>query len=438
MLHYGKAGAPAMTKPLQAFDSMRANLSRLASGSLVSQAIMVGSTPLLTRLFNADAFGVLAVFSATYAIAIPFTTLKYDAALILPKSVDSAVRLTALVVLIATSLALLAGATLLAAAQWWPQLAPSVSLWLPLALWLGAMYTLMQQWSARRSNYRDFARSMVVGAALNVGTGLSLGYLFGGKPAFLILGMVCGMGGSLAYMCWRRRAHRLPALPKGALGGLFKRARVYRQFPALVLPTSLMLTIGQSSMPLILTANYPLADVGQFAIANRLLLVPTALIGGALAEAFRAEFVKRQRDRQAVRGLFTRTVRTLAMVALPLFGFLALTAPFLFALVFGASYERAGLVAQAVVLGVAAQFIGNPFASVFVAMRKAATGLRIQAATTVLPLLLLLAAGILHLPLATALGIYSAACAVSIGAMLILVGRLCKASDATLATRSGP
>lgn len=413
---------------------MRANLSRLASGAILSQAIMVGATPLLTRVFSADAFGVLAVFSATYAITIPLTTLKYDAALILPKSGASAVRITALAVLIASSLTLLAGAALLLAGQLAPLQSPALSLWLPLALWLGAIYTLAQQWSARRGNYQDYARSQVVGAVLNVGTSLGLGVLLGGHPLYLILGFVCGMAGSLGYMLWSRRGHALRVPPRTTLASLFNRARVYRQFPALVLPTALLLTLGQSSMPLILTANYTLDDVGQFAVANRLLLVPAALIGAALAEAFRSEFVRRQRDRQPVTALFTRTLRMLAMVALPMFGFLAIASPFLFALVFGAAYEQAGRVAQAVVLGVAAQFMGNPFASVFVAMRKASTGLQIQVGGTMLPLLLLLAAGSMGLPLFAALGIYSAACCASILVMLVLVYRLCRSSDALLRT----
>jgi O-antigen/teichoic acid export membrane protein len=418
----------------QTLAGMRRNLSRLASGAILSQALMVGSTPLLTRIYAPDAFGVMAVFSSVYAIAIPLATLKYDASLILPKSDRSAIGTTRLTALIASLLTGMAGtvAAIGDALAWFSL--PGGPLWLPLALWLGAMYTLTQQWSARRNNYRDYARSQVVGAILNLGTSLALGMTLGGRPEHLIAGFTVGMAGSVLAMCWHRRGRYLALLPARPMT-LLRRARVYRQFPLLVLPTSLIVTAGQSSIPLILSAFYPINDVGQFAVANRVLLVPAALIGGALTEAFRAEFVRRQRDRLEASALFTSTLRMLALIALPLFGVIALTAPYLFSLVFGAAYEASGHVALALVLGVATQFIGNPFASIFIALRRTALGLRVQILTTAMPLAVLLIGSAAQLPLNTALGMYAGATAVSIGLMLVVVHRLCQASQSELITR---
>ena len=181
------------------FKSMERNLKQLVSGSVFSQALLLASMPFLTRVFNPDAFGVMAVFSATYAIIIPVMTLKYDAALILPKSNQSAISLTVLVFIIATSLGLMSGFLLWVGMQLWPH-AGEISSWLPVALWLGAMYTLIKEWSARRNDYQHFARSQVIGALLNIGTSLGLGIFLGGKPSYLVAGFVFGMAGSLIYM----------------------------------------------------------------------------------------------------------------------------------------------------------------------------------------------------------------------------------------------
>ncbi|MCV2349730.1 oligosaccharide flippase family protein [Paucibacter sp. Y2R2-4] len=390
---------------------------------------MIASTPLLTRIFSPDAFGIMAVFSSTYAIAIPIATMKYDAAVILPKSDQSAIRLTALVILIASSLSILTGVILwLSTTLSLLPHAAELNLWLPLALWLGSLYTLTQQWSARRNNYKHFARSQIIGATFNIGTSLGLGIWLGGRPEYLIFGFVFGMASSLGYMYLSQS--RGPTIPiRLSIKNLIHRAIVYKQFPTLVLPTTLLITFSQSAIPLILTANYPIADVGHFAVANRLLLVPSALIGGALTEVFRAEFVRRQRNRTEVTTLFQRTLRTLAFFAFPLFGTLTALAPLLFSKVFGVEYQGAGQVAQAIALGVAAQFLGSPFASVFVALRRADTGLKIQLATTGVPLVFLAAAATNHLPLNSALLIYSATSALSIAAMLVLVLRMCRGAD---------
>lgn len=417
-----------------AFEGMKRNLARLASGAIVSQAILVASTPLLTRIYSPDAFGVMAIFSSTYAITIPLTTLKYDAALILPKAKQSALSTSWLVFFIATTISILALGLVAFSIPIFG--VSSHNLWLPIALWLGAIYTLMQQWCARRGNYRDYARSQVIGAIFNIGLSVGFGFFLDGRPIYLIIGFVAGLAASLSCMIFSYQpTHQ--SKTKVRPRTIMKRAWVYRQFPLLVLPTAFLVTIGQSGIPLILNANYSLDDTGQFAVANRLLLVPAALIGGALSEAFRSEFVRRQRERQTVLGVFGITLRTLLVLALPLFGFIAITAPYLFALIFGKEYEQAGHVARAVISGVAAQFIGNPFASVFVALRQAGTGLRVQIAITTVPALVLLAAAALQLPLTSALAIYSAANVVGIGIMIIMVWNRCRHFDSILESRRG-
>lgn len=408
------------------------NVIHLASGAVLAQVLLVASTPILTRIFNAEAFGIFAVFSAAYAIAIPIFTMKYDVAVILPKSNRGAIGISALVVFIASSFALVFGGLLWLAVEisFFPQ-ANELNVWLPLALWLGALYTLTIQWSARQRDYKDFARSQVFGAVINIVTSLALGLWFDGQPEHLIIGFVCGMAGSFGYM-WLSRPGKLSVNPKLSVPRLFRRAVVYRQFPALVLPATLLMIIGQSSLPLILTVFYSIKDVGQFAIANRLLIVPAALIGNAVWEVFRSEFFRRQRDRVELSSLVCNTLRTLTILAIPIFGILGAISPWLFSLVFGAEYDEAGYLARAMILGVATQFICNPFSSVFVALRRNRIGLQIQFATTFLPLALLIAAAVFDLTLKTALVVYAAGTAVSMTMMLLIALSLIRASDCTI------
>lgn len=415
---------------------MRRNVLRLASGAVVSQILMVASTPILTRIFNPESFGVMAVFAAAYAIAIPISTLKYDAAVILPKATSSAISLSALVILIASAIVLLLSGLLGAAI--WMSLLPNeheVNLLLPLALWLGALYTLTQQWSARQNDYKHFARSQVIGSVLNIGISLTLGILYSGEPHYLVLGFVSGLVGSLAYMLLSR-SQKIRLKLSVKITSLLRRASVYRQFPVLVLPSALLMTIGQNSIPLVLSTHYPIGEVGQFAIANRLLLVPAALIGGALAESFRSEFVRRRRERLDVTSFVNKTLRTLVILALPMFCFLFVTAPWLFSVIFSPDYEEAGHVSRAVVLGVTAQFIATPFASVFIALRQTTMGLRVHIATTTVPLALLWGAAAFQMPMMNALVIYSVATAFCMAMMLFIAQRLCRTSDGMIKLKS--
>lgn len=389
---------------------------------------MIAVTPILTRIYHPSAFGVMAVFSSAYAIVIGFTTFKYDAAVILPRAHRNAARITQLVVILATLLSAIVGILALALeATGWVTFPFSVA-WLVGALWLGAAYTLTQQWSARIANYRYYARSQVLGTVFNVGIGLLCGWLWGGTASFLILGFTVGLAVSLLYMCWEFGVWKLPRTPLKRKS-LLRQAAAYRQFPLLVLPTALLTTLGTSSIPLILSTNYSLGEVGAFAVANRLLLVPAALIGGALTEASRAEFVSRVRDRKSAGDLYVKTLRLLVLVAAPAFGLLALLAPVLFLHIFGATYEASGAIGRAVALALFAQFINTPFAYVFVALRESGIGLAAQAGTTVVPLAVLTVCASRGVSMIPALYAYSAITAIGVLVAQVAVYRLCAHSD---------
>ncbi|AHN77560.1 hypothetical protein PPN31119_03874 [Pandoraea pnomenusa] len=389
---------------------------------------MIAATPILTRIYHPNAFGVMAVFSSVYAILIGFTTFKYDAAVILPRAHRNAARITRLVVILATLLSALVALIASALRATGLVAIPFSIAWLVCALWLGATYTLTQQWSARIANYRYYARSQVLGTVFNVGIGLLCGWLWGGTANFLILGFTAGLVVSLLYMCWEFGVWKFPRT-QFKRKSLVRQAAAYRQFPLLVLPTALLTTIGTSSIPLILSTNYSLGEVGAFAVANRLLLVPAALIGGALTEAFRAEFVARVRDRKSAGDLYVKTLRLLVMAATPTFGLLALLAPMLFLHIFGATYEASGAIGRAVALALFAQFINTPFAYVFVALRKSGIGLVAQVGTTVVPLAVLAICASRGIPLITALYVYSAITALGVLVAQVAVYKLCAQAD---------
>lgn len=406
------------------FGRLRSNITRLASGTVLSQLLVIGATPLLTRLYHPDAFGLMAIFSSAYAITVGMTTLKLDAAIILPRSGRSAEDITAMILGLISAFALIVMAGLVIGNGLSSVIVPGPLILLPVALWLGATYTLTQQWSARQANYRRFAHSQVIGAVCNVGLALALGFMLGSSPVALILAFTCGMGASLAYMAWSFKIWAKP-FKMPSLARVTRRLVAYRQFPLIVFPTALVTTIGSSSMPLLLSTRYGLAEIGALAIANRLMLVPAALIGGALTEAFRAEFVARVRERQSVLNIFVKTLRILAFVTVPAFALLALLAPPVFTLIFGAQYRASGEIGRALALGVAGQFVIAPFVFIFVALRKATVGLCVQIGITIVPLAVLLFCANLGMPLTGALFAYSVATAIAVCTGLTVIYRLC-------------
>ena len=357
---------------------------RIASGTVAAQAIVMGATPLLTRLYAPEEFGALAVFTALHAVLAGVFTLKYDLSIMLPQERGDAIgltRLTMAVSLLFSSLLLLA---LVIARVAFAQPLHAYYFLLPLSAVLAAAYTCVQQWAGRANDFHQFSRSQVVSAIANVAVSLLLGVVSSHVVGSLTVGYVCGLVAALLFVGargWHRapngryNSHRLKAL-----------ALEYRRFPLYVLPSSFIQTLSASAPPFLLQTFFSLKDVGHYAIASRFLLVPGILIGSAVAEAFRSEFVERQRQGGSVTRLFRSTLQKLSIFALPVFLALFAAGPLLFEVVFGAAYREAGVLARYLCLGVAGQFFAQPFGYVFVATGHVRLGLLVHSLATFLPL----------------------------------------------------
>lgn len=417
----------ASTSPVRG-SRFRSNVLRIATGTMLSQVIVIGCTPLLTRLYAPEAFGALALFTALNTILAGLFTLKYDLSIILPAERDEAEDLTRLTLTssVLFSLLLLLGLGL--AQLGWPDSGlQAYQFLLPLSTLLSAAYTCAQQWAARANDYGRFSRSQVVGASINVALSLTVGLASRDATCGLVLGWVGGLLASLLYVT----AGRWPAAVALRLqrGALLQVARSHRRFPLFVLPTSMTQTLGNSAQPFILQALFSLRDVGQYAIANRFLLVPSTLVGSAIAEAFRAEFVARMKQGDPVSHFFRATFTRMLVMGLPVFLLLLLSAPALFALAFGSDYREAGTLARYLGAGVLAQFVAQPFAYVFIATGQVRRGLAIQVVTTATPLLAMIYGG-LQGDVILALALASGTSFVLSALMIMLAYQACRAWEA--------
>jgi O-antigen/teichoic acid export membrane protein len=240
-------------------SNFRRNVAQLASGTVVSQGIILLMTPVLTRVLGPASFGGLALFSSAYAVLAGVLTMKYEQSILLPKDDRVAASLTALTVQLSTALSalLLAGVALAAAAG----RLPTYWLCLPLCTLLAAVYCSVQQWGARLRDYRVYSSSLALGAAVNSGLCLVMALACGDSPIALVVGFTCGLVASVGYALARQRAGFGLARGVGRAHWLHlaRLARQYREFPVHVLPTSLALGAASYGPPIVLAAVYSLS-----------------------------------------------------------------------------------------------------------------------------------------------------------------------------------
>ncbi|WP_374407603.1 lipopolysaccharide biosynthesis protein [Hydrogenophaga sp.] len=406
------------------FERLRQNLTRLTSGSILAQIVLAISTPLLTRLYAPEAFGLAALFSAAYTFLIPIITLKYDQAIILPKSHKSASSIGAMVIFVGSANCILLGLGLIIYLNAEPKDYGYSFLLLPVALWFGMAYTLMQQWSSRVSNYTYFSQSQVLGAFANVAVCTLAAITFTTEPIYLVVGSTTGIACALSYTIGKFRIWPYH-MKLREIRSLKKRISLYRNFPTLVLPATLITVAGSNGTTFVLSHFYSIEDVGVFAVANRVLLAPAAIIGGALAEAVRSEFAARQRDRSPVSPVFRRIFFPILLLAVFFFGLIFLIPSSAFEVAFGSQYRASAPLAESLLLATFSHFVCAPFMYVFAILRKPVSGLLGQILISLFPLGCLIGLSMYAIPLRHALSMYSIFTLIGALAMLALVYRGC-------------
>ena len=328
---------------------------------------MVAATPILTRLYTPSEFGTLAVFIAFLTILLSIVSLRYELAVPLAEDDGAAVNVLAVALLIAGLVSMLTAAVAIPLAgtisDWAgvPQLADYLWL-LPVALLGGGVYQCLSYWTIRRQDYRRLARTRLAQAGGQVGSQVIIGALVAG-PIGLLVGAVLGRfngTGALALGFWREDRAVLGAL---GIDGMKANAGRYRRFPQISSGSALLNVLGIQLPALLLSVFYGAHVLGWFALGQRVIGLPMAIIGAAVAQVYFGQAANLARtDRGQIRALFFRTARRLALVgAVPIIP-LAIAGPWLFSLVFGPEWEEAGQYVRVLSVMFIAQLVAVPLA----------------------------------------------------------------------------
>ena len=319
----------------------------LGSGTAVAQLIGIVTMPIITRLYTPADLGVLAVYSSVLAIFGVGATLRYEFAYALPKRDEDAANLLGLclallfVTTVVFGLILLFGRDLLLSIIDISSIEPY--LWFLLIGFFGmGLYTTLNYWAIRQRDYGRITYTKINQGASGSVCKILLGLLSFG-PMGLIIGhivsQVAGIG-TLARAAWKKERGNLKAI---SLSGMMNAARSYRDFPIFNLPASVANIMSSQLPPLMLLVLYGSEIVGFYALAYMLVVLPGGIISGSMGQAFLGEAAKMVREGSPeLRSLYVRTLKHLAMIAIPLIGIPALCAPFIAPIIFGEVWTEAG------------------------------------------------------------------------------------------------
>jgi|LSQX01.1.fsa_nt_gb O-antigen/teichoic acid export membrane protein len=342
------------------------NIITVASGTMMAQAIMILFSPIITRIYGPEAFGVLGVFTSIVAIANPIVAFTYPIAIVLPSRDSDAKQLVRLSLRIAmitsTILAMILvflREQILALLQ--VEVLRSYLLFIPVTMFFSACLQVMQQWVIRKEQFIVRAKVASMQALIVNVSKIGVGLLY---PSATTLVVITTLGNGLQALMLAVGSK----IPLGSLRNSVRRddtsvtavARDYRDFPVYRAPEVFVNAISKSLPVLMLTSFFGPSAAGFYSIGKRVLDMPATLIGNSIGDVYYPRIAKAANVGGDITLLLKKSSLTLALMGVVPFGIVALFGPLLFRLVFGTGWSIAGEYARWISLWSFFAFVAKP------------------------------------------------------------------------------
>ena len=327
------------------------NVAINSAGTVTATAITVAFMPFITRLYAPEALGVLSVFIAIIAMAMPLTALTYPLAIVLPKDEASALGLVCLSLYISVAVVTLAAiiigcyGTSLATSFNLTTIIPFLGL-LPLMMLSSSAIEIGQQWLIRRERFMVLAVIAVVySLVLNLAKALA-GWTNPVASTLIMVTLACSFLSVILVIASQILEGACSnislgsfKIPRQKIAAL---ARKYSDFPFYRAPQIAINAISQNVPIIILSGLFGVSSAGLYALCRGVLEVPALLVGNAVADAFYPRVARAARNGEQVAPLLLRATLGLLLIGGLAFVVIALWGPTLFVLAFGNEWERAG------------------------------------------------------------------------------------------------
>lgn len=402
------------------------SVALIAGGTVAGQLLVLAASPILTRLYTPDAFGLLAVYVSVVSLLGLVAGWRYELAIPIAQDDESAANVLALslVAMLATGIGMMI-AVWVAGERFVSLLnSPRLStyLWItPVGVVGLSLYQILTQWALRKKDYRGVARTRMtqglVLATVQLGAGLA-----GMGPGGLILGDVFGRGSGSATLAIRALRHEAGVLRSIAWSRMIQLGRRYSRFPLISSGSAFINSLGLYAPALLLSALYGPVTAGLFALAQRVISAPMSLLGRSVGTVYLAQASEYARNDRGKLRHFTATVckKLFIVGALPV-AVLAAVAPAAFAVVFGPEWAEAGDYSRWLGIAYLVHFVAVPVSQTLNVLERQDLQLWWDSGRLILVVAALIGAAALDASPQVAVGAYSAAMLISYVILLALV-----------------
>lgn len=334
-----------------------------ALGTSMSQIILVAVSPILTRLFGPEEFGIYGLVLSISTLVAILVTLRVDHGIIVAPSDEQAKSVAILALsmgfagsilgsLAGTAYALLIHGIEHAHLLVWSVFGPAVS-------FLTAANRTLTLYNNRLKRFSLVSSARLAQSVLFAASAIAIGLL-----SFTTYGLIYGLliGNLVFVLMLARNLLPLHRVGKSEAAGILKSNRDFIRFS---LPADLVNTLA-SRMPVILfPVFFGLQETGFLSLAYQVIATPSRFVGKAIGEVFYSHAAREYETSGTCWQSARKVAWILILLGVPGFTILLLFAEPLFGLVFGEEWTLSARYTQILTPMLLINFVVSPLSVVF-------------------------------------------------------------------------
>lgn len=333
------------------------NLLKLTSSSVMAQLILIISSPILTRLYTPEDFGLFALFLSIVTILATLANLRYDQAIIIPQDEDKAKQLVYLCLYVNILIFFLIFIFLCLFSE------PIFNFFnigglkdfswvIALAVFFIGVFQAFNYWLLRNKNFNIIAKIKIQQSAIIVGFQL----------VFFKFGALCLLLGHTLGQIFGVLRNGYNFLKNNRVNHMKMKEVCYEfiKFPKYSVWSALLNNVGAQLPVFLFTVYFSPAMAGLYLLTQRVIKGPLTIVSQAVTQIFLSN-LRNENDIIVDKLLKINSFLT-TIVIVPL-AVVLVAGEHIFAMVFGSNWKEAGTVAGILAPWIFMVFICSPISS---------------------------------------------------------------------------
>lgn len=353
------------------------NVFKLLTGSVLAQIINIGLLPVITRLYTPKDYGLFVVFLSVLMIIFPFSTLRFNYALMLPKNDDEAFHLLLLSLVSVTCISIIVflGMGIVDFFEIPKKYSiiyeKKYMFFLPLGVFILGTIQSFKFWAVRFKQFSIVSWGTIIQSISERTLMLIYGIVYQSNAIGLISGKIIGSFFTLIYLLARiDRVYLKERWKKFKRSECVRLSKKFREYHLLATFSILLRKIAEHLPSILILFYFGPVIAGCYGLALKAINMPAVLIGDSVSQVFFQFATDNSIGNKQIAEKALTLFKNLILLSLPLTLVLTVFGKELFSIIFGNQWIFSGELLKVLSFSLFSLFLYRPFSVLFDAYQK--------------------------------------------------------------------